>query len=292
MKGPRLELDALRETWQSTPAPDAGELSRLRRDVAAQTRRLYLTVAAETTGALLGAVFFFYLAGSTHGAAAIAYGALGLATLAYQGWALRMRRDLWRARAATPTEYLRLQLRRSEARTRIAAASLFAGPREEGRGGDPRTCLRAPELQAQIFRRCRGAGPPEVATHAQRPTLIGQGGEAQRTVGDRGGSMGAACQIEEEHRAEQGARGLGGDGEIEPSGLCCHVAAQTGQFAGVRCRSALPSLTQCVEFESRSFHGAPMRAASASRARVRRTAVAPSEMPRVAAMSAFEKSSR
>lgn len=128
MKGPRLELDALRETWQSTPAPDAGELSRLRRDVAAQTRRLYLTVAAETTGALLGAVFFFYLAGSTHGAAAIAYGALGLATLAYQGWALRMRRDLWRARAATPTGYLRLQLRRSEARTRIAAASLFAGP--------------------------------------------------------------------------------------------------------------------------------------------------------------------
>lgn len=128
MNGSRLELDALRETWQGTPTPDAGELSRLRREVAAQTRRLYLTVAAETTGAVLGAVFFLYLAGSAHGAAAIAYGALGLAALVYQGWALRMRRDLWRARAATPTEYLRLQLRRSEARAHIAAASLFAGP--------------------------------------------------------------------------------------------------------------------------------------------------------------------
>jgi hypothetical protein len=128
MSGPRLELDALRETWRSAPAPDAGELSRLRREVAAQTRRLYLTVAAETTGALLGAAFFFYLAGSAHGAAAIAYGALGLATLVSQAWALRLRRDLWRARAATPKEYLRLQLRRSEARARIATASLFAGP--------------------------------------------------------------------------------------------------------------------------------------------------------------------
>ena len=128
MNGPRLELDALRETWRSTPAPDAGELSRLRREVAAQTRRLYLAVAAETAGALLAAVFFFYLAVSTLGAAAIAYGALGVATLVYQGWALHLRRDLWRARAATPTGYLRLQLRRSDARVRIAAGSLIAGP--------------------------------------------------------------------------------------------------------------------------------------------------------------------
>jgi hypothetical protein len=129
MSDPSMDLDELRSVWRGEPAPDAASLQALRREARVQTRRLYATVIVECLGTVAAAVLFVWLAGGAATAAGrFAYIAVGVLALAVQVWMLWLRRNVLRARAAAPREYLALQAQRSRVALRLAWLALVGGP--------------------------------------------------------------------------------------------------------------------------------------------------------------------
>ena len=129
MSDPLMDLDGLKSVWRDEEAPDAASLQQLRRDAESQTRRLYAAVALECVGTAAGIVLFVWLAsGAATAAGRFAYLAVGALALAVQGWMLWLRRNVLRARAAAPREYLELQAQRSRVAARLAWLALVGGP--------------------------------------------------------------------------------------------------------------------------------------------------------------------
>lgn len=130
MNDPTMDLDELKSVWRDEKAPgDAASLRALRLEAQRQTRRLYATIAVECLGTAAAVGFFVWLAGgATTTAGRIAYLAIGVLALAFQGWMLWLRRKVLHARAEAPHEYLELQAQRSRVAMRLAWLALISGP--------------------------------------------------------------------------------------------------------------------------------------------------------------------
>jgi H+/Cl- antiporter ClcA len=129
MSDPSMDLDELRSVWRDAAGPDAASLQQLRRDAVSQTRRLYAAVALECMGTAVAIVLFVWLAGGAATAAGrLAYLGVGVLALAVQVWMIWLRRQVLRARAAAPREYLALQAQRSRVAVRLAWLALVGGP--------------------------------------------------------------------------------------------------------------------------------------------------------------------